>query len=63
MGHEGLVSLDRWHEGLGNVFFTLCPPCGLQMQWSLVEEVQIWGNTGTCSALMVFDFTSMGLFS
>lgn len=61
-GSGRVCVLDRQNEGLGNIFFTLCPLCGLQMQWPLVEEVHIWGNKGTCSAIMMFHFTFMGFF-
>lgn len=54
MDQEGFVSLDGQHEGLGNVFFTLC---GLQMQWSLVEEMHNWGNTGTAIMMSTFHQT------
>lgn len=59
---EAAVVRKTNHKGLENVFFPLCPLCGLQMQLSLVEEMHVWGNTGTCSAIVMFDFTFMGFF-
>lgn len=38
---------------------TLCSVTGLQLQWSLMEAVHVWGTTDSCSGTVVFSFAFM----